>query len=338
MPDFNKGDFTQQGVDGYVEGSLLLNQKRDLTAKISTDEESDSLSSVTIKIHDHLNDVDYTFNGENISTGSSVISGEIPSPVDNLKNILDSDSGVLLESHPTGVRPYAFYNFNGDANAVDFKNVETLGSYAFSYGASMPANRDKGVHIDSLVFEKEITLTSSWYAFGYCCNIKEIIMKNQTILHGTGSSGKPFQNSYCESIRIPKCTGFNTSSHDSYFSCGTNASDPNLYLLDLGLITNLNSERMLQNQSKLTVLIFRNTSQVRHPISANYIATQGCSLLASGQGCRIYVPAALKSSYERDSVWSTITTNNPSVKFFDLEGSLYEDPDFTYTRPDPIVA
>lgn len=336
MPDFNKGDFTQQGVNGYVEGGLLLNQKRALTAKISTDEESDSLDSVTINIHDYLNDIDYTFNGENIATGSSVIVGELPSPVDNLKNILDSSSGVLLESHPIGVRSYAFFNFNGDANAVDFKDVETLGSYAFSYGSSMPTNRDLGVHIDSLVFEKEITLTSSWYAFGYSCNIKEIIMKNQTILHGTGTSGKPFQNSYCESIRIPKCTGFNTSNHDSYFACSTNANDPNLYLLDLGLITSLNSERMLQNQSKLTVLIFRNTSQVRHPATANYIATRGCSLLTGGQGCRIYVPSALKSSYERDSVWSTITTNNPAVKFYDLEGSLYEDPDFTYTRPDPI--
>lgn len=77
MP-FNKGDFTQQGVDGYVEGGLLLNQKRNLTTKISTDEDSAGLEFVGINIHDHLNDLDYTFIGQNVSAGSSVI-GQAPS-------------------------------------------------------------------------------------------------------------------------------------------------------------------------------------------------------------------------------------------------------------------
>lgn len=36
MP-YNKGDFTQQGIAGYVNGGLLLNNKRDVTTRISTD-------------------------------------------------------------------------------------------------------------------------------------------------------------------------------------------------------------------------------------------------------------------------------------------------------------
>lgn len=75
MPDYNKGDFTQQGIDGFVEGGLHLNEKRCLTARISTDEEAEGLDSVEINIHDHLNDLDYTITGENLTVGENVIGG-----------------------------------------------------------------------------------------------------------------------------------------------------------------------------------------------------------------------------------------------------------------------
>ena len=75
MPDYNKGDFTQQGIDGFVEGGLHLNEKRCLTAKISTDEDSAGLDSVEINIHDHLNDLDYTITGENLVVGENTIGG-----------------------------------------------------------------------------------------------------------------------------------------------------------------------------------------------------------------------------------------------------------------------
>lgn len=75
MPDYNKGDFTQQGIDGFVEGGLHLNEKRCLTARISTDENSAGLDSVEINIHDHLNDLDYTITGENLVVGENTIGG-----------------------------------------------------------------------------------------------------------------------------------------------------------------------------------------------------------------------------------------------------------------------
>ena len=74
MP-YNKGDFTQQGVAGYVNGGLLLNNKRDVTARISTDEESAGIDSVDIKIKDRLNDIEYHITGENLSEGENVIGG-----------------------------------------------------------------------------------------------------------------------------------------------------------------------------------------------------------------------------------------------------------------------
>lgn len=75
MPDYNKGDFTQQGYGGYVSGGLHLNEKRCLTAKISTDEEQAGIDSIELNIHDHLNDLDYTITGENLTVGENVIGG-----------------------------------------------------------------------------------------------------------------------------------------------------------------------------------------------------------------------------------------------------------------------
>lgn len=91
MPDYNKGDFTQQGVDGFVEGGLHLNEKRCLTAKISTDEDSAVLDSVEINIHDHLNDLDYTITGENLVVGENTIGG--------LTSVTFTENGTFEASH-----------------------------------------------------------------------------------------------------------------------------------------------------------------------------------------------------------------------------------------------
>lgn len=74
MP-YNKGDFTQQGIAGYVNGGLLLNNKRDVTTRISTDEESAGIDSVDIKIKDRLNDIEYHITGENLTEGENAIGG-----------------------------------------------------------------------------------------------------------------------------------------------------------------------------------------------------------------------------------------------------------------------
>lgn len=74
MP-YNTGDFTQQGIAGYVNGGLLLNNKRDVTARVSTDEESAGIDSVDIKIKDRLNNIEYHITGENLSEGENVIGG-----------------------------------------------------------------------------------------------------------------------------------------------------------------------------------------------------------------------------------------------------------------------
>ena len=78
MPDFNKGDFTQQGVDGHVRATLRLNEKRYVELDLTTNENARGCT-ISGNVHDRLNNLDYpigaapsgnieiTENGENIN-------------------------------------------------------------------------------------------------------------------------------------------------------------------------------------------------------------------------------------------------------------------------------
>ena len=78
MPDFNKGDFTQQGVNGHVNANVRLNEKRLVNIDLTSDEEAEGCT-ITGTVKDLLNDkvynigsgvsgnIEITENGENIN-------------------------------------------------------------------------------------------------------------------------------------------------------------------------------------------------------------------------------------------------------------------------------
>ena len=78
MPDFNKGDFTQQGVAGHVNANLRLNEKRLVNIDM-TSNENDEGCTIAGTVTDLLNDkvypigsapsgnIEITENGENIN-------------------------------------------------------------------------------------------------------------------------------------------------------------------------------------------------------------------------------------------------------------------------------
>ena len=78
MPDFNKGDFTQQGVAGHVNANLRLNEKRLVNIDMTSNEEAEGCT-ITGAVTDLLNDkvynigsgvsgnIEITENGENIN-------------------------------------------------------------------------------------------------------------------------------------------------------------------------------------------------------------------------------------------------------------------------------
>jgi len=58
MPDFNKGDFTQQGVAGHVNANLRLNEKRLVNIDLTSNEEAEGCT-ITGSVKDLLNDKVY---------------------------------------------------------------------------------------------------------------------------------------------------------------------------------------------------------------------------------------------------------------------------------------
>ena len=58
MPDFNKGDFTQQGVDGHVNAKLRLNAKRYVDIDLTSNEQA-SGCTISGHVYDSLNDITY---------------------------------------------------------------------------------------------------------------------------------------------------------------------------------------------------------------------------------------------------------------------------------------
>lgn len=78
MPDFNKGDFTQQGVAGHVNANLRLNEKRLVNIDLTSNEEAEGCT-ISGAVTDLLNNevypigagvsgnIEITENGENIN-------------------------------------------------------------------------------------------------------------------------------------------------------------------------------------------------------------------------------------------------------------------------------
>ena len=62
MSDFNKGDFTQQGVAGHVNANLRLNKKRLVNIDLTSDEEAEGCT-ITGTVKDLLNDKVYPIGG-----------------------------------------------------------------------------------------------------------------------------------------------------------------------------------------------------------------------------------------------------------------------------------
>lgn len=58
MPDFKKGDFTQQGVAGHVNANLRLNEKRLVNIDMTSNEEAEGCT-ITGTVKDLLNDKVY---------------------------------------------------------------------------------------------------------------------------------------------------------------------------------------------------------------------------------------------------------------------------------------
>lgn len=78
MSDFNKGDFTQQGVNGHVRATLRLNEKRYVELDLTTNENARGCT-ISGNVHDRLNNLDYPIGAApsgNIAITENTVEGE----------------------------------------------------------------------------------------------------------------------------------------------------------------------------------------------------------------------------------------------------------------------
>lgn len=177
MPDFNKGDFTQQGVAGHVNANLRLNEKRLVSLDLTSNEEAEGCT-ITGTVKDLLNDkvygigsgvsgnIEITENGENINvapyaTATVNVSGgggvtlnycEITlvnnsasneyCPVSVIDNGLIAKSiTVPANSSLTVISPYLYFGEEG--TLVDLE-TDRYDNFALSSAVNCEVNSDFG--------------------------------------------------------------------------------------------------------------------------------------------------------------------------------------------------
>ena len=125
MP-YNKGDFTQQGVDGKVCGGLLLNNKRDVDVLVTTNEDDSTLGAVAVTVEDHLNDLKYAFFGTDLEAGEVYeIGGGGESPIVYIKVNITNDN-TTYDLYDYGTYPNRSEYFTDAGSYVVYPYYTTI--------------------------------------------------------------------------------------------------------------------------------------------------------------------------------------------------------------------
>lgn len=160
------------------------------------------------------------------------------------------------------------------------------------------------------------------YAFTNCNQITSLIAAEATEVEATSINGVTAKLVY-----LPKCTTFganqNIGGTDGKLAIPKLESAiptdglRNLYsnTVDLGKTPEIGTRGLYQGQGK-KVIILRKTDGV--------VTLASGTTLNLANPCNVYVPSALKSSYEVATNWSGYS----QIVWNNLEGSIYEDEDW----------
>ena len=148
MP-YDKGDFTQQGINGDVSALVRLNDKRVVKMVLSSDDESSNVD-VTGTVYDYLNGETYPLGGTT-PTGTITITEntEPGSPLD-IAQYRYADVSVS-GGGGGGVTTYAY--------TVNISNTASINIMVDSAGCSMMEN--EGVTASGIVFASSNTLSNN---------------------------------------------------------------------------------------------------------------------------------------------------------------------------------
>ena len=135
MPDFNKGDFTQQGVNGHVNANVRLNEKRLVNIDLTSNEEAEGCT-ITGTVKDLLNDKVYAIGSGGGGGGMPFLTATIVNNTGyGLSNVSTcapkAEYGVDFNQTPilpnsTEIKEY-LYEFMGDDSYIARLYFEGVG-------------------------------------------------------------------------------------------------------------------------------------------------------------------------------------------------------------------
>ena len=179
MPDFNKGDFTQQGVNGHVNANLRLNEKRLVNIDMTSNEEAEGCT-IAGTVTDLLNDKVYNIGSGGGGGGSdvpmckltvladgagSVTAGTAENSVVIYDNLVEG-SGVSISGD--SVEVYSPYSYQNNTYIVTYfsrmsypEEETALASVTNLNNISVIAYQDESLFWDIILAVTDPTLPSS---------------------------------------------------------------------------------------------------------------------------------------------------------------------------------
>ena len=210
MPELNKGDFTQQGIDGDVSALIRLNDKRIVKLALSSDDED---SSITISgtVFDTLNNIETPLGGddryEKLVSRTITEAADLPATVGNSAfrtcNLTKIDlTGV------TKLEPLAFENVKATLDYLVIPDGCAFDSGDGAQFSGTSLNHITATHgvitdrasstscfkyVDTPLYDLHSGATAlGQNAFAYSKNATVLILRSPTVLTGSNFTSNSF--------------------------------------------------------------------------------------------------------------------------------------------------
>lgn len=165
MPDFNKGDFTQQGVAGHVNANLRLNEKRLVNIDLTSNEAAEGCT-ITGTVKDLLNNKVYGIGAGGGGSDIPMCTVTVIAPGLSNSGWMALDDTVLKYVYPNNGDVLKMIYIEDDGNIVpNMINMEPNRVFTFSDPVNIDLSDDWPYIIDRTK-DSSVTITVTDWGSG----------------------------------------------------------------------------------------------------------------------------------------------------------------------------
>lgn len=193
MADYNKGDFTEKGINGTVNALVRLNNKRILDLSVATAGNDEAISNLDINIHDDVNGLTYNINGP-VNSGANPLGGVIPElfiESDVTTSTYNSSYHINVGTFGDNVTAPADYQTDPILFLVECVNKATSDDKSFAGigRKATPAPPEAGLYVNGH-FEAARNLSDNVYNAFFA--IKQGSKKCELAFYGTAADAQTY--------------------------------------------------------------------------------------------------------------------------------------------------